>query len=142
MSAIDTDPSNMIVDGTPTAGVTLAAGGGSWSNLSDRAAKRNFTRVNKQALLGRLARIPISRWSYRAQKPSIRHIGPTAQDFARAFGVGESRKHIASVDAEGVALAAIQALHRENQALERENRAQGARLAAIERTLARLARKG
>jgi hypothetical protein len=34
-----------------------------------------------------------------------------AQDFYAAFGVGEDAKHISSVDADGVALASIKALH-------------------------------
>jgi hypothetical protein len=40
----------------------------------------------------------------------VRHVGPRAQDFAAAFGVGEDDRHIHVVDASGVALAAIQAL--------------------------------
>jgi hypothetical protein len=34
-----------------------------------------------------------------------------AQDFHAAFGVGEDDKHITTIDADGVALAAIQGLH-------------------------------
>jgi cbb3-type cytochrome oxidase cytochrome c subunit len=37
-----------------------------------------------------------------------------AQDFYAAFGVGEDDKHITSIDEDGVALAAIKALHAEN----------------------------
>jgi Chaperone of endosialidase len=132
------------IDGTtgaPTAGVTLAAGGGSWSNLSDRNAKERFTPVDEQALLRRLARVPISRWSYKAQGPSIRHLGPTAQDFSRAFGLGEDNKHITTVDSEGVALAAIQGLYRQNQALEGQNRALNARLTKLERAVGKLSRR-
>jgi hypothetical protein len=48
-----------------------------------------------------------------------------AQDFAAAFGVGEDDKHISTVDADGVALAAIQGLYSlvksENAALKTEN---------------------
>ena len=45
-----------------------------------------------------------------------------AQDFHAAFGVGPDDRHIATVDADGVALAAIQALHRmvEDQRAELE----------------------
>ena len=39
-------------------------------------------------------------------------MGPTAQDFRAAFGLGEDDKHISTVDADGVALAAIQAIYR------------------------------
>jgi hypothetical protein len=40
-----------------------------------------------------------------------------AQDFYAAFGVGEDDKHITSLDEDGVALAAIKALHAENARL-------------------------
>jgi hypothetical protein len=43
-----------------------------------------------------------------------------AQDFYRAFGVGEDRRHIASVDADGVALAAIKGLNRKVERLQRK----------------------
>jgi hypothetical protein len=59
----------------------------------------------------RLDSIPIATWNYKAQDKSIRHIGPMAQDFAAAFKVGEDEHGISTVDAEGVALAAIQGLH-------------------------------
>jgi predicted lipoprotein len=42
-------------------------------------------------------------------------MGPMAQDFYAAFGLGEDDKHIDTVDADGVALAAIQALYRQTQ---------------------------
>ncbi len=47
-------------------------------------------------------------------------MGPVAQDFRAAFGLGEDDKHISTVDADGVALAAIQALYRQVQQLQQE----------------------
>jgi hypothetical protein len=85
--------------------------GGAWTNSSDRGVKRDFTPVDGRQLLERLAEIPIQSWSYKSEHPEVRHIGPTAQDFRAAFGMGDSDKSIATVDADGVALAAIQALH-------------------------------
>jgi len=122
------DPST----GAPTAGVTLGAGSGTWSSLSDRASKRGIKRVSGQRVLRKLASVPVSTWSYRAQDPSIRHIGPMAQDFYRAFGVGEDRRHIDSVDADGVALAAIKGLSRELRAERRRTARLRARVAALE----------
>jgi hypothetical protein len=121
--------------GAPTAGVYIAPGGGSWGNLSDRAVKRGFVRVDRRQLLKRLDRVPIARWGYKAQDPSIRHLGPTAQDFRAAFGLGEDGRHIDTVDSEGVALAAIQGLYRENRALARKNQRLDARLMRLERAL-------
>jgi trimeric autotransporter adhesin len=97
--------------GTPTAGVVLTPGNGSWTSLSDRNAKDNFEPVRTEEVLDRLASVPISTWNYKAQDKSIRHIGPMAQDFAAAFQVGDDDKGITTVDADGVALAAIQGLN-------------------------------
>jgi hypothetical protein len=98
--------------GNPTGGVSVVAGGGSWSSLSDRNAKDNFAPVDTSELLRRLSSFPIQTWNYKAQAASIRHIGPTAQDFHAAFSIGEDDKHITTIDADGVALAAIQGLYR------------------------------
>jgi hypothetical protein len=130
--------------GTPFAGVQLASGGGSWSSLSDRASKRAIDPASGRRILRKLASVSVSTWSYRAQEDSIRHIGPMAQDFYRAFGVGEDRRHIASVDADGVALAAIKGLNRElHQKLSAERRRrheQERRIADLEARLAALER--
>jgi hypothetical protein len=83
-------------------------------------------------ILARLATVPIQSWNYTAQDPAIRHIGPMAQDFYAAFGVGEDERYISTIDADGVALAAIQALYAENQALESRVTGLEARLAALE----------
>ena len=62
-----------------------------------------------------------------------------AQDFYKAFGLGEDDRHISTVDADGVALAAIQALYRivneENKALHQENRELRVRLEAVEKSM-------
>jgi hypothetical protein len=127
-------------------GVSVAAGGGSWSSASDRDAKDNFATVDGQALLARLAEVPVLTWNYRAQDASIRHMGPMAQDFRAAFRLGEDDKHIATVDADGVALAAIQALYQLSQERDRVIRAQGEKIDQLARKVdelqARLARLG
>ena len=81
-----------------------------WINASDRGLKENFQALDAREVLAKVARLPISRWSYKAA-PGQEHIGPVAQDFAAAFNVGPDDKHIATVDANGVALAAIQGLN-------------------------------
>jgi hypothetical protein len=97
--------------GQPAVGVALKHGSGSWQSLSDRNSKANFEAVNERELLRQLSAIPVQTWNYKAQDPSIRHIGPTAQDFKAAFKVGEDDTHITAIDSEGVALAAIQGLY-------------------------------
>ncbi len=98
--------------GNPTSGVRLSAGSGTWESLSDYNSKAGFGTVDGQHVLEQLMTIPISTWYYRTQDPSIRHIGPMAQDFHAAFGVGQDGHYISTVDEEGVALAAIQELYR------------------------------
>jgi hypothetical protein len=48
------------------------------------------------------------------------HIGPMAQDFYSAFKVGSGSTGIATVDADGVALAAIQGLNQKVDELNTE----------------------
>jgi hypothetical protein len=112
-----------------TTGVALAAGGGSWSSISDRAVKADLRPVEPGEILARVASLPITTWRYVSQDDSIHHIGPSAQDFHAAFGVGEDDRHITAVDADGVALAAIQGL---NEKVEEKD----ARLAELESRLA------
>lgn len=98
-------------------GVRLAPGAGAWSTLSDRNMKANLADVDSSSILERVAAMPIQRWNYTSQDASVKHIGPMAQDFAAAFGVGENNTTISTVDADGVALAAIQGLYQKNIAL-------------------------
>jgi hypothetical protein len=92
-------------------GAQLPNGAGAWLAYSDRNGKENVVPVDPIAVLDRVVALPISTWSWKAQKEDIRHMGPMAQDFSAAFGLGESDKMISTVDADGVALAAIQGLN-------------------------------
>jgi hypothetical protein len=87
---------------------------------SDRHIKENFADINRSSVLDRLARIPISTWNFIGDD-GARHMGPMAQDFYAAFGLGMDDKHISTVDADGVAFAAIQELNSRNEALASEN---------------------
>jgi hypothetical protein len=98
--------------GEPLSGVRLSPGSGSWETLSDANLKSGFTRVDESLILQRLMNMPISTWSYKGQSSSVRHIGPTAQDFHAAFGLGQDDRYISTVDEGGIALAAIQELYR------------------------------
>ncbi len=79
--------------------------------LSDRNVKSKFGTVNSRDVLERVASMPIQSWTFTNDTSGARHIGPMAQDFHAAFGLGADDKHIATVDADGVALAAIQGLN-------------------------------
>lgn len=120
-------------------GVTMAANGGSFTSLSDRRLKTAIMAVDARQVLDRLVDLPVSTWSYIAQGTAIRHIGPMAQDFKAAFGVGESDTGITTIDADGVALAAIQGLNAKVDAERAALMAENADLRArIERLEARL----
>lgn len=77
---------------------------------SDVHAKRDFRPVDADSVLERLAGLEVTTWSFATDAPGIRHMGPTAQDFHAAFGLGEFDNKLAPVDVDGVTLAAIQAL--------------------------------
>jgi hypothetical protein len=121
-------------------GMYLAAGGSSWNTYSDRERKENLQPVDTQELLDRLAAVPITTWNYKVQDPSIRHVGPMAQDFNTLLpGLGgEGEKFINTLDADGVALAAIQGLYAQNQALAAENSAQQEQIDALQQQTADL----
>lgn len=105
-------------------------GGGAGGGVpSDRNIKQNFQTVDPQQVLAKVAALPITEWSYKADA-TTRHIGPMAQDFHAAFNVGSSDKQIAIVDASGVALAAIKGLDEKNARLEAEVKQATAQLEA------------
>ena len=104
-------------DSNATTGVVLPPGGVAWLATSDRNLKENFRAVDTREVLQKVVDIPIQTWNMKTQDPAIRHIGPMAQDFQAAFRLGEDDRHINTVDADGVALAAIQGL---NQKLEEQ----------------------
>jgi hypothetical protein len=106
--------------------------GGAWTNSSDRNVKANVAAVDSASILERVAAMPIQLWNYKSQDASVKHIGPMAQDFAAAFGVGENDTTISTVDADGVALAAIQGLNQKVEAVTAENSRLKERLAAVE----------
>ena len=114
--------------------------GGVWTNNSDRSTKYDLRPLNTHSLLQKVNQMPITSWSYRGEQPGIRHIGPMAQDFYQAFGLGLDARHISTVDEGGVALAAIQALYQQNQRLRRLNQALNVRLTRLERKEAKLSR--
>jgi hypothetical protein len=94
----------------------------------------NVAPLDETQVLALLAEVPVSTWSYAGQDPSVRHAGPMAQDFYAAFGLGEDEKHISSVDADGVALAAIQGLYQLVQEKDTQISTLEEKVAALEQT--------
>ncbi len=99
---------------------------------SDRSQKTGFAPVDAAAVLAKVAELPIQQWRFKTEDTSVKHVGPMAQDFRAAFGLGEIPTAIATVDADGVALAAIQALNQKLEESRAENAALKARLDKLE----------
>ena len=110
--------------GGPSNGVVLYPGAGAWSTYSDRNGKENLAAIDPAAVLLKVVGLPIATWNWKSEAVRIRHMGPMAQDFYAAFGLGADSKHIVTVDEEGVALAAIQGLNQQ----ERQDRARFQRM--------------
>lgn len=134
--------SNTVYPTSP--GVRLAPGASAWSSLSDVNSKEHFRELDGSEVLDKLAAMPVRTWNYKAQDASIRHAGPTAQDFHAAFGLGEDDRRISTIDADGIALAGVKALEARTRAileradrLEAENRDLRTRLEQLERLLDR-----
>jgi trimeric autotransporter adhesin len=135
----------IFTNATLSAGAELAPGGSSWLTVSDINTKENFRDLDGEDVLAKLARIPIREWNYKSQNAGVRHVGPTAQDFHAAFGLGEDPLRINTLDPDGIALRAIQALEIRTQALGDRDAARAAdnqmlhdRIAALDADNARL----
>jgi len=112
--------------------------GGIWSNASDRNRKTDFEEVDPRAVLDKLAGMPVRQWRYTNEDAGVKHLGPVAQDFQSVFGLGTDDKSIGTVDADGVALAAIQGL---NQKLEERSQKADIRVQKLEAENAQLKRQ-
>jgi len=79
----------------------------------------NLVNLNAEELLKRLSLLPINRYNFIKESDTnllnpgakINRIGPTAQDFYKAFGLGDNDTSIRATDMAGVALAGIKALN-------------------------------
>jgi endosialidase-like protein/trimeric autotransporter adhesin len=120
--------------GDLSAGVTLATGAGSWASVSDVRRKENFRDLDADTVLARIARMDVPEWNYKSQDSSVRHVGPTAQDFYAAFRLSASDTTITTTDIDGIALLAIKALERRTAQVSTLE----ARVAELELRLSRL----
>ncbi|MEM7456010.1 MAG: tail fiber domain-containing protein [Planctomycetota bacterium] len=108
----------------PVANFFLAPNGnltikGALNQQSDRNQKEQFEDIDTARILESVVELPITSWSYK-DDDSVRHIGPMSQDFHDAFQLGEDDRVISAIDADGIALAAIQELAARNADLESE----------------------
>jgi len=106
----------------------------SFNPTSDRNAKEHFAPVDVREVLDKVASLPITRWNFK-QDGASPHMGPMAQDFHAAFGLGPDDKRIPTVDADGVALAAIQGLNRK---VDEHLKAKDEEIVQLKQSIARL----
>ena len=117
---------------------------GALTQNSDVNAKQDIEPTDQHSILSKVMELQISEWSYK-DDPTTRHIGPMAQDFYRLFSLGHTEKGLTSIDTAGVALAALQGLHKqfekvnnENQILKSKLHYQHERIAQLEVALSEL----
>lgn len=111
---------------------------GTLTQNSSRAVKTAFANVDARQTLELLSDMQMSVWTYQNDHTAARHIGPMAEDFHAAFGLGVDNRHIAPSDQSGVALVAIQGLNSVIEDKDREIQDLKARVDALERLVTRL----
>jgi hypothetical protein len=94
-----------------TTGVYMNSGATAWVILSDRNTKENIEPIDGEELLSKIGNLSITKWNYIANDDATKFIGPMAQDFHAAFGLGGNDSlGISTLAYDGVNMAAIQAL--------------------------------
>lgn len=111
---------------------------GAITQLSSRSSKEGFVDVDGRSVLERLAGLPIREWNYIGRPETDRHVGPVAEEFHQAFGLGQDARTISLSDMAGVALAAVKELNTELQRRDQQIAEQERRLRALEAKLAEL----
>jgi hypothetical protein len=96
--------------GSQGTGSCIYSGGSGWNCTSDRNLKEHFTEIDPETVLAEVVAMP--EWKYQMKQgvPSEWFMGPTAQDFHAAFGLGTDDTTINTANAQGVALTAIKGL--------------------------------
>jgi|GEM_PF-735724 len=81
-----------------------------WTCASSRTLKHAYEDVDGEDVLRRLAAMPVTTWEMNGDSTRTRHMGPVAEDFYDAFGLGMGRTAIGLGDIDGVAVAGVKAL--------------------------------
>ncbi|MFB6300727.1 MAG: tail fiber domain-containing protein [Halobacteriales archaeon] len=125
------------------------------NSTSARATKTNIASVDPQTVLAGVEQLAVKTWEF-TDTDDGRHIGPMAEDFHEAFDIDGDNETIATVDADGIALAAIQGLSQkldektdridhleaENEALQEKNETLHERLVALDERVAGIEETG
>jgi hypothetical protein len=105
-----------------TLGAYLAHNATAWTVLCDRNKKENFHPIDGEQILTKIREMPITEWNYKETDPTVKYIGPVAQDFYSAFHLGGTDSlGINTLCIDGVNIAAIQALEKRTAELQKAN---------------------
>lgn len=103
---------------------------------------KNVWPIAEPDVLEKLKKLEVARWQYKNDAGGGTHLGPMAEDFHSAFGLGADNKHIAPSDIAGVTMASVQALltkveeqDKEMAELKAVNKSLEERMARIEQQL-------
>lgn len=114
---------------------------GTFSNPSSRTLKTDIEAIDSREMLRRVVGLPIYSWRYKQDASGPEQIGPMAEEFRDAIGVGDGY-YLAGGTTAGVSLAAIRGLNeivedrgKELAELRLKNERLVERLAALEARL-------
>ena len=102
-----------------------------FNTTSARAAKTAIEPVDTESALAGVESLEITSWTF-TDADTGRHVGPMAEDFQDAFDLEGDDGSIATVDADGVAFAAIQGLAERVEDLRDQRAADEARIETLE----------
>lgn len=88
-----------------------------WTCASSRTLKHAYEDIDGEDVLRRIAATPVTTWEMIGDSLRIRHMGPVAEDFYDAFGLGLGRTAIGLGDIDGVSFAGVGALVRRTDGL-------------------------
>lgn len=136
------------VSSVPTAQLHVAGNGvieGDVALGSSRSIKHAIRPLDAASVLETVRDLPLYHWIYKADPVQAEHVGPMAEEFYAAFGLGRDDKHVSPSDSAGLALAAVQGLDDELQNLRasrrelvEQNRGLVRRVQELERVVATL----
>lgn len=108
LSRAGTGVNEVLIDGSDNMSIE-----GTLTQNSGRTAKQSITEEDSQAILAKVLALPLAHWRYRKDRTGALHLGPMAEDFDTAFGLGKDEQGISTIDTSDAALAAIQGLQAE-----------------------------
>jgi hypothetical protein len=109
-----------------------------WTCASSRTLKENFIATDNEDVLARIRNVPITTWNMMSDSTKLKHMGPVAEDFFDAFGLGMGRTAIGMGDIDGVMFAGVQGLEKRTRDLREALTGKAQELEAVKADLGAL----